>query len=902
MSSSRRQIRGQFTVVVNLCLLSILGACSEPTVTQGPSSAMTASAPQATLTSAFDAFQFLGFVLDDQGANDTPAQSDLNAFTRADNVSGRVGVKWVWDDVNSWTGTGQTGDACALFDTDNDGKANDALCVRITNPNGDPNVVAQLDSPQSPVLYSCGDSKGDRCASPSKVIPLGGTHCEVEKIPGETFFANGDDGADVLAACSIPFSAISTTSSPNLLNVCSFPSGSPGSNAFDCVVTPGAGFLIIAKSTTPQSSGQTFTFHVSPRVVSDSVFTLTDNTANVEQTSLLSATPGTSYSVSETNIPSGWQLNAASCARQTSPNATPTGTKSGNAVNGIAITSGETTICTFANGVIAPTISVVKTASPDSIPETGGNVTYSVVVTNNAAIPVSLASLVDSVFGNLTGVGTCNGSGNAYGTIAAGGTYTCSFSKTLAASNAGLTHINKVTASVTSDGGPASASDTARVRYYDVKPSISVTKSADVSTITAAGGTSPDNFTPDETFSGAGGGGSSSLIFANDICDDAGPNDQPAQVDLNCFSRADNVSGRLGLRWTWDDINAWTGTGQTGDACALIDTDNNGFANYAFCDRISNPNGDPTVIAQVAGAPILYKCHDTASDRCASKALVQTLDASSVCAVSIVAEHFPGQGDDGADVQALCNLKLTDLGNVSIANIDFLNVCSFPSGSPNSNPFDCVVSPAAGFLVIAETTTPANSGATFGFVLGGATATNGFTKFAVVAAASSAGIPILPGNVSLNQLMPSNWSLNTVVCTRDGVTVASGTAATLSGISIVQGATTTCTFTNALVASATVTFTVTVTNNSLEAVNLYSLEDTENPSAVTPTYSTLNGVGTCATGGSIAGSSGTYSCTFTRTISGSPGFSHSDKIRAVGKDDELNADTKLSNVVTVTIN
>jgi hypothetical protein len=427
-----------------------------------------------------------------------------------------------------------------------------------------------------------------------------------------------------------------------------------------------------------------------------------------------------------------------------------------------------------------------------------------------------------------------------------------------------------------------------------------VTKSADNTTITAAGGTSVDNFTPDETFTGAGGGGSS-FVFANDICDDAGPNDQPAQVDLNCFSRADNVSGRLGLRWTWDDINAWTGTGQTGDACALIDTNNNGSANYAFCVRITNPNGDPTQIVQVAGSPILYKCHDSAADRCASKALQQNFDASTVCSVSIVAEHFPGQGDDGADVQALCDLKLSDV-SATIANIDLLNVCSFPSGSPNSNPFDCVVSPAAGFLVIAETTTPTNSGATFGFVLGNGTATNGFTKFAVPAGVSSAGIPIVGGSsVSLNQLMPTNWHISTVVCTRDGVTVASGTTVTISSVSIVQGATTTCTFSNVLVASATITFTVTVTNNSLEAVTLFSLEDTENPGAVTPTYTSIAGQGTCASGGTIV--TGTpYSCTFTRTISGSPGFTHSDVVRAVGKDNEANADTKTSNTVTVTIN
>jgi hypothetical protein len=83
-------------------------------------------------------------------------------------------------------------------------------------------------------------------------------------------------------------------------------------------------------------------------------------------------------------------------------------------------------------------------------------------------------------------------------------------------------------------------------------------------------------------------------------------------------------------------------------------------------------------------------------------------------------------------------------------------------------------------------------------------------------------------------------------------------------------------------------------------VTLFSLEDTENPDAVTPTYATLNGVGTCVTGGTIAGG-GNYSCTFSRTVSGPPGTVHKNKVRAVGKDDENNSDTKLSSVVTVSI-
>jgi hypothetical protein len=200
-------------------------------------------ATQFGLSTVFDPYLFLLPTTDDGGANDDPDQSDLNSFTRADNVSGKLAVAWTWDDINSWTGGGQTGDACALFDTDVSGNglgnADYAVCVRINNPGGDPTVVAQLPQPQSPIIYQCSDKKTDRCTTTFTTQSLGTSFCEVVKA-NETFTGEGDDGFDVLAACSIELAAIGNASRTNLLNVCSFPSGSPNSNPFDCVVTPGS--------------------------------------------------------------------------------------------------------------------------------------------------------------------------------------------------------------------------------------------------------------------------------------------------------------------------------------------------------------------------------------------------------------------------------------------------------------------------------------------------------------------------------------------------------------------------------------------------------------------------------------------------------------------------------------
>ena len=57
--------------------------------------------------------------------------------------------------------------------------------------------------------------------------------------------------------------------------------------------------------------------------------------------------------------------------------------------------------------------------------------------------------------------------------------------------------------------------------------------------------------------------------------------------------------GYLGLRWTWDDV-IWNGSGQTGDACALLDTDNNTNANFAFCARITTERRSSQIV-QVVG-------------------------------------------------------------------------------------------------------------------------------------------------------------------------------------------------------------------------------------------------------------------------------------------------------------
>lgn len=200
------------------------------------------------------------------------------------------------------------------------------------------------------------------------------------------------------------------------------------------------------------------------------------------------------------------------------------------------------------------------------------------------------------------------------------------------------------------------------------------------------------------------------------INDDAGPDDFSGQKDLTQLSvDYAGLPNTLAVKWNWDDT-AWTGA-NTGDACSLYDTDGDGLANYALC-------------ATVAGTPAtwvatrLYSCGDTAADRCTQpNALVPS--PGSTCSAGVVpgsdpfggvASHNTGNtcsattGCYTDDTVASCTVQMSDFG----ANEAFLiNVCSYPSAIPNSDPSECVVTPNDAYITIykvAENTSGVSTG------------------------------------------------------------------------------------------------------------------------------------------------------------------------------------------------
>ncbi|RLC76497.1 MAG: hypothetical protein DRI61_13195, partial [Chloroflexi bacterium] len=121
---------------------------------------------------------------------------------------------------------------------------------------------------------------------------------------------------------------------------------------------------------------------------------------------------------------------------------------------------------------VEPGVEVSKVAEPASLPEPGGEVTFTVRVSNTGVEAVTLTSLTDSAYGDLDGKGTCS----TGGTITAGAEYTCVFTDSF--TEAG-TYINTVTAAVQdNEGNSAQDSDTATVTVTDAQPAIEVTKEA----------------------------------------------------------------------------------------------------------------------------------------------------------------------------------------------------------------------------------------------------------------------------------------------------------------------------------------------------------------------------------------------------------------------------------------
>ncbi|HWT56204.1 MAG TPA: SdrD B-like domain-containing protein [Candidatus Microsaccharimonas sp.] len=322
---------------------------------------------------------------------------------------------------------------------------------------------------------------------------------------------------------------------------------------------------------------------------------------------------------------------------------------------------------------------------------------------------------------------------------------------------------------------------------------------------------------------------SNSTVHADQNCtvDTAGANDVPGQKDLTqlCVDYT-NSPVSVATTWNWDD--AGTQGANTMDACNLFDSNGNGFVDYATCvGTTGNPAG--------FGSLTTYSCSDKSVDRCTSPNSVVSSGTTSCTVAQSSDDPFSaaasnGPGDDYPnDTKASCTVQLSTVGGSSTKLID---VCSYPSGQPNSDPSDCVIAiPGEAKLTVIKSLVPSTDSGRFDLSIDGTTdASNvgdgGTTGTQIVTADKSNSTHTIAeaANSSTNATALSNYSTS-VVCKDQhgqGTTLASGTPTDMSlrslSVTVAANSDVVCTFTNT---RATGTITVTKVVNSTHGGNAH---------------------------------------------------------------------------------
>lgn len=223
-------------------------------------------------------------------------------------------------------------------------------------------------------------------------------------------------------------------------------------------------------------------------------------------------------------------------------------------------------------------------------------------------------------------------------------------------------------------------------------------------------------------------------ICQNDV---EGANDEPGQKDLTKMCNdATSTPGFVLTNWNWDEIS-WSGN-NTGDACNLFDTDGDGNINYAVCVTIG---GAPAGIQSTS----LYSCGDGKADRCTQQANLINPPYQSSCNVSPASDDpFPAGANYTSDTKGSCTVSLADVGGATNAHL--VDVCSYPSQQPNSDPSDCIIATqaATGKLEVVKSLVPSNDTGLFdlsidGPVLATGVGNGGTTHEQVVLAAAGSG-------------------------------------------------------------------------------------------------------------------------------------------------------------------
>ncbi len=307
-----------------------------------------------------------------------------------------------------------------------------------------------------------------------------------------------------------------------------------------------------------------------------------------------------------------------------------------------------------------------------------------------------------------------------------------------------------------------------------------------------------DNHLTNQGFGVCQGLADGSDTWAIEIEDADGVNDEPGQKDLTQWMLESKTMGLTCVGWQWDETDVWSGA-NTGDACALYDTDGDGNINYALCVTVDESDPAAGTAGQSDNSPRIYECGDNKPDRCTQPVNQLTLgdfgDQSTMCGVDLLGDDpFNPEGDDSPwDTRAICQLNTADIPGDEV----LINVCSYPSEQPNSDPSDCVVSAPVGFVKIVKDAGD-DTGTQFDFTLTPGNV-NGVTDYSITGSGMTLPITVFAGTFSVSESVPSEWQLDSAVCTLEGGgSTGTPTATGVDDFTVEPSKTTTCTFTNSL--------------------------------------------------------------------------------------------------------
>ena len=210
------------------------------------------------------------------------------------------------------------------------------------------------------------------------------------------------------------------------------------------------GTIIVEKQTAPDKASGSFSFSGAAA----------GSIGDGGQIVVPNLVPGT-YTSTEAEA-QGWSLTAITCDDDNSSGSL------GSRTATFRVDAGEVVKCTFANAKLGRgSIDVQKSATPTTVKEPGGPVTFSVTITNTSAdVDVAIQNVVDDKFGDLDDDGG-NGCFDVPVNLAPGEKVNCTFSKQITGTG-GTSHVNIVTATGTDEAGnPVSDSDDAKV---DITP------------------------------------------------------------------------------------------------------------------------------------------------------------------------------------------------------------------------------------------------------------------------------------------------------------------------------------------------------------------------------------------------------------------------------------------------